>query len=366
MSAFETYLGGAGDNPALQRLFAVPQPTSGVQIAFERAPDYFASAAVMYQQSQLLLVRHKADKALAAAVNMGQRYAYVNGAKTLLRYGADMRIAPTFQGGRLLLYINRAVKEAIGDGWYLTVILDDNQRSKSSLEGGRAGLPQYQYRGDIHTYTLTSTRRAMQPLPANIVMRVATKDDIAAMNAWAQLLGQYYQFLPCYDFAELDKGAAFYRGLSLTNFLLLERDGQLAGIVGLWNQHELKQARVLGYSVGMRWVKPFYNCWSRLVGGLVLPSVGQTFRYLSLHSLLTLPDDAEAFALLLHAAMEQARQQASCGAVLTLAANDPRGKIMQQFRHTRMQAKQYSVAYAAASQPLLSPQFIDFHDAGRL
>src|SRR5690606_1520444 len=110
MSAFETYLGSAGDNPALQQLFAVPQPSSGVHIAFERAPDYFASANVMYQRSHLLLVRRKADQALAAAVNMGQRLAWVNGEKTLLRYGADMRIAPEFQGGRVLLYVNRAVK----------------------------------------------------------------------------------------------------------------------------------------------------------------------------------------------------------------------------------------------------------------
>lgn len=365
MSAFEACVGVDGDNPALQRLFAVPQPSSGVQIAFERAPDYFASAGVMYQQSHLLLVRHKGDQALAAAVNMGQRLAWINGKKTLLRYGADMRIAPEFQGGRVLLYVNRAVKGAVKDGWYLTVILEGNQRSRNSLEGGRAGLPHYRHLGDISTYTLTSTRGQAR-LPANIHIRTATKEDIAAMNAWAQRLGQYYQFLPCYDFAELAAGAAFYRGLSLSDFLLLERDGELAGIVGLWDQHGLKQARVVAYNRLMRLLKPFYNIWSRLGGGLVLPPVGQVFRYLSLHSMLTLPDDVTAFSVLLQAALKQAKQRTFCGAVLTLSEQDPRREALRQFRHVRMQARQYSVAYAEANQPLLLPDFIHFHDAGRL
>lgn len=365
MSAFEACIGGACDNAALQRLFAVPQPSSGVQIAFERAPDYFASAAVMYQQSHLLLVRHKASRELAAAVNMGQRLAWVNGEKILLRYGADMRIAPDFQGGRALLYINRAVKEVVGDGWYLTVILDDNQRSRNSLEGGRAGLPQYRHIGDIHTYTLTSARVSAR-MPANACTRVAEQADVAAMNAWVQTLGQHYQFLPCYDFAELASGSDFYRDLSLSDFLLYERDGELAGLIGLWDQHGLKQARVVAYKGLMKWVKPFYNLWSRLGGGLVLPPVGQTFHYLSLHSLLTLPGDTEAFSALLHTAMQQARLRGFGGAALTLSEQDPRREVLRQFRHVRMTARQYSVAYAEANQPLLSPQFIHFHDAGRL
>jgi len=365
MSSFEACIGAAADNVALQRLFATPQPSSGIQIAFERAPDYFASAAVMYQQSHLLLIRHKAQQKLAAAVNMGQRQSYINGQQTLLRYGADMRIAPEFRGGRVLAYVNRAVKETVRDGWYLTVILQDNQRSQQSLEGGRAGLPFYRHLGDITTYSVTrSLLRGTQP--AHLTIRTAARADIATMNAWVQQMAGHYQFLPCYDFNSLLTQNAFYHGLQLSDFLLLERDGQLAGLVGLWDQHQLKQARVVCYNLALRLVRPLYNLWSRLVGGLILPPVGQHFSYLSLHSPLTHPDDTEGFAWLLNAALRQAHQRGFNGMALTLADNDPRQQAMPHFKSITIKAKQYSVAYNEADQPVLHPHFIHYHDAGRL
>lgn len=365
MSQFESCVGAVADNACLQQLFSVPQPSSGVQIAFERAPDYFASANVMYQYPKLLLVRRKASQELAAAVNMGQRVAYINGRKTLMFYGADMRIAPPFRGGRALLYTNRAVRKTVGEGWYLTVILQDNQRSKSSLEGARAGLPRYAPIGKMTTYTVTAARQHLSEAGA-LTVRTATQTDIPAMNAWVHRMREHYQFLPCYNFYDLQDGNAFYAGLSFSDFLLLERDGKLAGLVGLWDQHALKQARVVGYSPIMKMIRPVYNVWSRLSGGLLLPPIGSTFGYLSLHSPLTTPDDLAGFAKLLRAAMQHTRARGFCGMALTLSEQDPRRQAMADFKYVALEATQYSVAYTDDNQPDLSSQFIPFHDVGRL
>lgn len=363
MSRFETRAACAADNPALQALFGVPQPSSGLWLAFERAPDYFASAAVMYHQPQLLVVAQKQDQALAAAVNMGVRQMYLNGQPAPLRYGADMRIAPEHQGGRVLLYVNRAVKQVIGDGWYLTVILQDNQRSRSSLEGGRAGLPFYRQIGSITTYTVTSRRHAGA---SRLPVRVATAADIPAMNRLVQRMGEFYQFLPCYDFNGMLNHDPFFHGLQPQDFLLLGEGDELRGLVGLWNQKALKQTRVVRYSRALGVARPLINLWGAACGGLHLPARGQAFDYLALHSPLTLPDDLQGFDALLHAAWQAARQRRTRAMSLTLADNDPRRSVLRQFRFRPMHANQYTVAFDEANQPELCGERIHFQDCGRL
>lgn len=363
MSSFEARAARADDNPALQALFGIPQPSSGLQMAFERAPDYFASAAVMYHQPQLLVVSRKQDQALAAAVNMGVRHMYLNGQPAPLRYGADMRIAPEFQGGRVLLYVNRAVKQVIGDGWYLTVILQDNQRSRSSLEGGRAGLPFYRHIGRITTFTVTSARpRGHAALP----VRVATAADIPAMNRLVERMAEHYQFLPCYDFNGLLNGDPFFHGLQLGDFLLLGEADQLRGLVGLWNQKALKQTRVIRYNRALGLARPLLNLWGAARGGLHLPATGEAFDYLALHSPLTRPDDLQGFETLLHAAWQATRQRGTRAMTLTLADNDPRSSVLQQFRSVPMHANQYTVAFDDACQPELAGGRITFYESGRL
>ncbi len=366
MSRFVSRAANAADNTELQQLFSLPQPSHGMELAFERAPNYFASAAVMYQQSKLLLVRHQAEDKLAATVNMGHRDAYINGQRQLLRYGADMRIAPAYRGGRVLLYVNRAVKKEIRDGWYLTVILHDNQRSKSSLEGGRAGLPFYRPIGDISTHTITHATRKRPAMPSDRQIRTATQSDITAMNRWVEAMAAHYQFLPCYDFRQLQKDDAFYQGLCIDDFLLLERHGHIEGIIGLWDQATIKQTRVVHYGRAMQLVRPVYNAWIRLTGGLRLPATGGTFSYLSLHSPLTHPGDMSGFTQLLHAALERTTERKRDAMVITLSDKDPRQAALKQFKSQVMQATQYTVAYQEADQPELAADYIPFYDAGRL
>lgn len=364
MSSFQARGATPDDNPALQALFGVPQPSSGLMMAFERAPDYFASAAVMYHQPELLVVTRRQDNKLAAAVNMGVRRMYLNGQPEMLRYGADMRIDPDFQGGRVLLYVNRAVKDVIRDSWYLSVILEDNQRSRGSLEGGRAGLPDYRLVGRITTYTVTRCHtRPQKLLPA---VRRATVDDIEAMNRFVASMANQYQFLPCYDFNGLLTGDPFFQGLSIDDFLVIAEDEGIRGLVGVWNQKAFKQTRVVKYSRTLSLLRPFWNLWSAWFGGIHLPSRGQAFDYLALHSPLTRVDDLTGFEALLRAAWKLTRERGSRAMTLTLADTDPRQPVMAGFRSLPMRANQYTVAFDQDAQPALAGGRVPFYESGRL
>lgn len=362
MSQFEARLGCMADNEQLQQLFSVPQPSLGIQLAFERAPNYFHSEAVMYNSGELWLVIHSETRRLAAAVNIGHRWLYVNGVAQWVRYGADMRIAPEFQGSRALLYINRAVKHALADDYYLSIILQDNNRSKESFEHARAGLPSYRKLGEITTYTLHSPRFLRYKKPP---VRVATDADIPAMNEFIKKMANYYQFLPCYDFELLKTNSDFFQGLTINDFLLLEKDGKICGLVGLWDQKQIKQTKVVSYSNWLKIARPFYNLWSSIFGGIKLPQKGGNLAYLTLHSPLTEPCDLAGFEQLLNAAWKAAKARGFSSIIFTLANEDPRNVSLENYRYNAIHSNHYSVDYNEENQANISTNYIYYYECGR-
>jgi hypothetical protein len=363
MTSFDIRLATQADNHAILGLIGQPQPSNGVNFAFERLPDYFTSAHISHQQPHTLVVERRDNKEVVAMVNMGFREVFVDGEPQQIRYGSDLRIAPEYQGSRVLIYINRAVRDCVQDTWYQSVILDENDKSRGALEGGRAGLPLFKPMGSILTHTITGVKRSF--LHTNLPR--ATINDVEDMNAFISKMSEYYQFLPNYDFRELAIGASYFNGLTLSDFLLLRDEQQnIRGLVGLWNQKAFKQTRVVDYSRSVALFRPLYNAWSLLSGGFVLPAKGDTFDYLALHSPLTHPQDSNAFRQLLHSAWQQVRLQDKRAMTLTLSESDPRLAVLEEFKSIPLKAYQYTAAFKEQFLPVLDGARIPYFESGRL
>src|SRR5690606_32497881 len=113
-----------------------------------------------------------------------------------------------------------------------------------------------------------------------------TQDAITAANDFILKMKDHYNFLPTYDFNGLLEGHhPFWKGMSLSDFFLIyNKDDQLVGLYGLWNQKSFKQTRVIDYSRPLKLMKPFYNVYANVRGVLSLPKVKGTFDYLMMHS----------------------------------------------------------------------------------
>lgn len=353
------------DDAWILRLVGAPQPSTGLTLGFEREPSYFLSAGVSHQQPDILVATHREKEGLAAVVNMGKRPVYVNGERVDIRFGSDMRISPDHQGGRLLLYFNRAMRDLLGDNeWYQTVILKENARSRATFDqGGRAGIPLYFPQQSVVTYTLTALRRTV---PSALTVREATAADVPAMNAFVQKMAAHYQFLPAYEFTGLLSGADYFRGLAISDFVLVEQDGELRALGGLWRQKAFKQTRVLAYQPVIAALRPFYNLWTRLRGGLQLPPPGGLLEYVMAHSPLAAPGDAEAFAVLLQSLWIRLRASGGSALCLSVAENDPRRQVIQGFRHHAITGMHYLATYNAGCLPSLDASRIAYFECGRL
>jgi hypothetical protein len=367
MSAYAVRTALPDDDAGILRLVGAPQPSTGLTLGFERAPSYFLSAQVSHESPDVVVatLRDGSDS-VVAVVNMGTRQVFVNGEMQAVVYGSDMRIDPAHQGGRLLVYFNRPVKERLGETrWFQTVILKENARSRATFDqGGRAGIPIYFPQQSVVTYTLTGL--SPTPVQETLAVRQARAADVPTMNAFIRAMAAHYQFLPAYDFHGVERGDSYYRGLRLEDFLLVERDGALCALGGLWRQKDFKQTRVLGYQPALAWLRPFYNLWTRWRGGLRLPAPGGTLDYLMAHSALSAPADSDAFAALMTALWQRLRANGGQALCLSLADNDPRRAVLRRFRHHAITGTHYLATYNPACLPVLDASRIAYFECGRL
>lgn len=366
MSAYALRDAAPADDPGILALVGAPQPSTGLTLGFEREPSYFFSARVSHQQPEVVVatLRDGRDE-VVGLFNIGRREVFVNGLRERVPYVGDMRLAPAHQGGRLLLYFNRVLRERLGeDAWYQTVILQENRRSSDTFaQGGRAGLPVYHPHGCVVTTTLTACRLPVLP---GLAARAATAADVPAMNAFVERMAAYYQFLPAYDLGGVLRGDPYFRGLGIGDFQLVFRGDELVALGALWAQKDFKQTRVLGYQPAVAALRPFWNLWARWRGGLRLPPPGGLLDYVMAHSPLAAPADQPAFATLLRALWQALRARGGHALCISLADNDPRRDVLRHCRGHAITGRHFLATYHDTALPVLEPSRISYFECGRL
>jgi hypothetical protein len=332
------------DNGAILALLQGTPQQGVITLNFERQPDYFRGARVTCEQPDVWVAAPRnAEGTVGAVYNVGWRNQWINGQVRSIRYAHDLRIAPECRNGMILHRLFRHLRKQLAAGeWMQTTVLSGNQASLSTVASGRAGLPVYYPAGTIETSMLyTRSRRAK--LPADVAIRQSTVEDLPQIAALLKKVGQQKQFFPSWDLGRLAEDDYCY-GLSPNHFLGLWVGGQLKGVVGFWDQKEIKQTRVLGYNRGMGLLRPLYNAHSMLRGGMRLPAPGGVLSYLTLHSVAVENDDPELLRLLLDYAVSYFHGEYDA-LVCGFFSNDPLAQLAAKYRRQLLLSEHFLVSF---------------------
>lgn len=363
----------ADDREALDGLVrATPQPGQ-ITLGFERAPDFFMGTQVATSDPDVWVMLDTQNQRLIAVFSIGRRRVFMNGTPRIVRYGNDLRIHPDYQGGRTLLRISRQYQALIRDEWMQTVILSDNDRSLTTVGSGRAGLPTYHPCGGLRTHLLYPMCAARQPKRRDdIEVRPATLFDVSAMQAFFDREAARYQFYPCYDFDRIARGDdPYYRSLSLSDYALAFRQGELIGMVGSWNQKSFRQTRFIRYQGSLRILRHLNNLDVRLRGGMALPAPGKVLNYRMLHTVLVQNEDQTVFEHLVHhlyqchasrAVKPASRSALVCG----LGEDSGLNRVLERYRSQVIESRHFLVSFEGDPREALAAHFPLYLEAARL
>ncbi|MGL5016743.1 MAG: hypothetical protein ACRDBP_01300 [Luteolibacter sp.] len=282
------------DHAALEELFRATSMGSRIRIGFERDPDYFAGARV---QAEELCVRGFFDKDCRAAglFSAGSRRVWLNG-EIRMRYLSDLRIHPDWRGSSLLARGFRVLRREVfqpGE-WAQTLVLENNVQALKLLTSQRGGLPEYRAAGRYMSWLLPAQRIGKDP---HFHVRRAGPSDVRTMQVLLDAAARRRSFSGWVKLSDL--GNPFWQDLAIEDFLLAERDGEIVGMMGLWDQSRFQRMRIRGYSRSIAAVRPLWNA----MASVRLPGVGQTLPLRKATTIACREDDPMILRALLSSAL---------------------------------------------------------------
>lgn len=369
MAQFLIRLAEDSDNENLLGLCRIPVSGS-IQLALEREPDYFAGASVQAETPEVYVCLHRTGR-FAGMFHVGYRTVYIHRKPTPVRYFCDLRIHPDFQRSRLLfeMMVFCRAKGIINDREFAqTIIFEDNLPMLNHLDLNRRShirqlAPLYHRVGEYHTYMirLSSRHSAYSVQSGSIAVRRATESDVELMQAFLELEGPRYQGFPCYQFNKLGQ-LPYFRNLTIADYFLAFEQGQLVGMVGIWNQKAFKQTRICGYNQSLRWFRPMVNLVAKLTGGFLLPEAGSILTYFTMHTLLIKEEKPHILEALLREVRKGCSGQGFAYFLCSVAGNSPLTKTFQSFRPFRLIKGQYFLVSGSHELPesiLAEPYYLE-------
>ncbi|NNP69933.1 hypothetical protein [Acinetobacter sp. Ac_5812] len=367
------------DDQALRELIAVPMTTKGVKISFQREPSYFKASDILYRHKLHVVIEDTESQKNVACYSNGHRPCYVDKTIQNVRYASDLRVDPNYRGKSLVKALGVHVKQTMHDpNFSQMIIFDDNHAARAAIQTGKTGIPDYYDEGLIETLTLTHLG-AKRKIKAFLTQRIQAKTEISeikscvaraehikVMTRFIAEMSQHYNFIPAYNFEELLAGHHYFTGLQLSDFQLYFQDGKLVGMFGLWDQHALKQTKILHYSSVIGVLRPIYNLLTKVTKGMPLPKLGDSLKYHVLHSLLCHPQQLALHHLMLEDAQKLSKQRGVGIVSFTLSHQDPRFQLNQFYKGERLTGMHGFISFLGDPRPNFDKNLIPYLEVGRI
>ena len=135
------------------------------------------------------------------------------------------------------------------------------------------------------------------------------------------------QLFPVVEKRELLDGAR-YRGLRAEDLVIAQRDGDIAGVLGSWDQSGFKQEILADPGTRLRRLRPVYDLLARAIGARRLPRPGEPVRTAFGSLRCTADDDPDVLDALLSGARARARQQGQAFLLVAFDAREPLARAL--------------------------------------
>lgn len=359
-------LGTPADNPKIHDLISKITMPGPAEMCFQRQPDFFIGAKVIGDEFVLAVADDsERPEVLAGLTVISGRDLYISGQKRRVYYSGDTRVDPYYRRRGIASQMFVAQKEYRSTTDLLQgIVIKDNVAPLEAAKNAADGvLFDYWVSHTIET-SFIFTRKIKPRIPAGVEIRAATAADVPAMQAFFDREAPRRNGYPCYEFAKVLANDPYYAGISIGDYALAFKGGQLIGILGSWNQKAYKQTRVMGFKAPIGLIRPLYNLYASIAGGFRLPPVGGVLNYLTLHTTLVANDDKDVFRALIDWIMANQGQKydaLACG----ITHGDPLVEVPRGYKRQKLFSSHFWLSYGDDPRPSIDDRPL-FVELGRL
>lgn len=344
------------DNEDLCRLFESISMEADLDLSIRRNPDFFALYRIQGRAWECWV--GETQKGVGGMGAIVVRDGYLGGRPARIGYLGDLRLAPDFQGQKLVprFYgpILRDAATRYGCDVFLTTIIASNRRAIRALTGPRArsaGIPPYE---PVRSFGIRAVHLTV-PLPrppSRFVVEQATAGCVSELADFLDADGRRRPFGYAMSELELHRRLQDWPGLEISSFYIArDRDGALVGCVALWDPGAVKRTVVRAYRGRMLAVRRAYNVAGRLLRFSPLPPPGSEMRYAYATHVAVPSGDPQVMRALLHRIYADQRKTGRTFVAFCTFENDPLNAAFRGFPYTDLTTNLYAVPAPGSELP---------------
>ncbi|MBV1855904.1 GNAT family N-acetyltransferase [Catellatospora tritici] len=259
------------DNAALVALATLGAMAGDLSLCVDRRPDFFALNRIAGDAWRVGVV--DGDDGPIACVAVARRPSFLDGRPDLLGYVGDLKVHPAYRRrgvARVLAqWARTTARELVGpNAPLIATVLTGNNAVEMLRQRVEPGIRR---QATIRSHSIDLLTRRRIP-PTDLTVAAADHADEPDMVELWRRVAASRQFAPVCESFPLTRPGLEY--------LVARRPGgELAGFVGLWDQHDIKQMRVTGYSPRLAAARVAFNVAAPLFGVPRLPRTGGELSY---------------------------------------------------------------------------------------
>lgn len=341
------------DNEAILEFMVQHAMSAGLQLRFDRSPDFFALPNAHSPDNETWLMCDAGQ--IGGLATLVFRPGYVHGNVEPVIYLSDLRIAPNRQtAGQWRERFASLMKELAsetGSRYGYCAIIRANRLARNSIVGRQS--PGFRHLCGYSTLSLLA-RKPFRPRNETPVTR-ATAADTDELVELLDGVSRSRLFGAVFDRKEFARRLASWPGLSLDNFLVTrDAAGKLNGCLALWDYAALKRVIVDALPAGANALRKLLNALAPLHGrARIAAPPAAIVPDIAISHLAIRDADAGVFAALLDAATRESfaeRQAATLS--LCLYDNDPLRPAVADYWHYDVPMDLYSLCIDLAAPQL--------------
>lgn len=346
------------DTPFLQAIDrSVSMPSQyGIELSFTHNPNFFTAIRTGSKQTQVIVCEDIVNNTVIGVGIRSIRDAYIDGQKQSIGYLSNLRSLPQERGQlHLLMEGYKYLKQLHGDNkvpFYITTVLEGNRGVQRLFTSNRLGLPIHEEYGLFATHLIPLYQRNPKISSSESVLRT-TRENAEKVTTFINGKMSQYQFAPFYSSEDLTGESGSLPVFDISNLYVYYRDGNILGVMGVWDQSSFKQTILTKYGdPKIKYARPLYNAWSRIAGGLQLPKEGGQFRNIFAVMVAIRNDDPKIFNCLLDHIIAEWSQRGYTYLTLGLDRNHPLHDYAQKRADDTLLSRLY-LAYWNDHKPTL-------------
>lgn len=344
-------LAQAQDETSLHQLLRSSPMPGWITLSFEREPDYFLATTIEGDTHQTMVARERETGRVVGMFTRSVQDAFLNGDVRRMGYLGQLRVDPAYRGSvRRLRQGYEACRQLLHrDGqtpFYLTSIIESNERARRVLTAGLPGLPTYHEFEIFATLALPCRHARPARSPAGLVI---TQGDSGRYHDLAECLQRNYAHYQCAPLWTTDtlRSSERCRGLKAHDFFLAYLGERLVGCLALWDQNGFKQTVVRDYAPWLARWRPLTNLAAPVLGLPNLPPPGASLRLAYLSHVAADNDDPDVLISLIEAGLREATYRGYEYVMVGFASSNPVLRLVKRrFRCVEYRSVLYLVYWS--------------------